>query len=29
MTPKGIVVKPLDPDPRVLLVPGIGLITRG
>jgi rhamnose utilization protein RhaD (predicted bifunctional aldolase and dehydrogenase)/NAD(P)-dependent dehydrogenase (short-subunit alcohol dehydrogenase family) len=26
---KGIVVKPLDPDPRVLLVPGIGLITAG
>src|SRR5262249_40684261 len=29
MTSKGIVVKPLDPDPRVLLVPGIGLVTVG
>jgi rhamnose utilization protein RhaD (predicted bifunctional aldolase and dehydrogenase)/NAD(P)-dependent dehydrogenase (short-subunit alcohol dehydrogenase family) len=27
MTGKGIVVKPLDPDPRVLLIPGVGLVT--
>ena len=29
MTQKGIVVKPLDPDPRVILVPGLGLISAG
>lgn len=29
MTDKAIVVKPLDPDPRVILVPGLGLITAG
>jgi rhamnose utilization protein RhaD (predicted bifunctional aldolase and dehydrogenase)/NAD(P)-dependent dehydrogenase (short-subunit alcohol dehydrogenase family) len=29
MASKAIVVKPLDPDPRVILVPGIGLITVG
>ncbi len=29
MTRKGIVVKPLDPDPRVLLVPGVGMLTAG
>jgi rhamnose utilization protein RhaD (predicted bifunctional aldolase and dehydrogenase)/NAD(P)-dependent dehydrogenase (short-subunit alcohol dehydrogenase family) len=29
MAHKGIVVKPLDPDPRVILVPGIGMITVG
>jgi rhamnose utilization protein RhaD (predicted bifunctional aldolase and dehydrogenase)/NAD(P)-dependent dehydrogenase (short-subunit alcohol dehydrogenase family) len=29
MTAKGIVVKALDPDPRVLLIPGIGLVTAG
>jgi rhamnose utilization protein RhaD (predicted bifunctional aldolase and dehydrogenase)/NAD(P)-dependent dehydrogenase (short-subunit alcohol dehydrogenase family) len=29
MTGKGLVVKALDPDPRVLLVPGVGLVTAG
>jgi rhamnose utilization protein RhaD (predicted bifunctional aldolase and dehydrogenase)/NAD(P)-dependent dehydrogenase (short-subunit alcohol dehydrogenase family) len=29
MTEKGIVVKALDPDPRVMLVPGLGVITAG
>jgi rhamnose utilization protein RhaD (predicted bifunctional aldolase and dehydrogenase)/NAD(P)-dependent dehydrogenase (short-subunit alcohol dehydrogenase family) len=29
MANKGIVVKPLDPDPRVILVPGLGMITLG
>jgi NAD(P)-dependent dehydrogenase (short-subunit alcohol dehydrogenase family) len=29
MAAKGIVVKALDPDPRVILVPGLGLITAG
>jgi NAD(P)-dependent dehydrogenase (short-subunit alcohol dehydrogenase family) len=29
MARKGIVVKPLDPDPRVILVPGLGMITAG
>ncbi|MCB9611947.1 MAG: bifunctional aldolase/short-chain dehydrogenase [Sandaracinus sp.] len=26
---KGRVVRPLDPDPRVILVPGLGLVTAG
>lgn len=26
---KGRVVKPLDPDPRVILVPGLGVVTAG
>jgi rhamnose utilization protein RhaD (predicted bifunctional aldolase and dehydrogenase)/NAD(P)-dependent dehydrogenase (short-subunit alcohol dehydrogenase family) len=29
MSKKAIVVKPLDPDPRVVLVPGLGLVTAG
>jgi rhamnose utilization protein RhaD (predicted bifunctional aldolase and dehydrogenase)/NAD(P)-dependent dehydrogenase (short-subunit alcohol dehydrogenase family) len=29
MTAKAIVVKALDPEPRVILVPGVGLITAG
>jgi rhamnose utilization protein RhaD (predicted bifunctional aldolase and dehydrogenase)/NAD(P)-dependent dehydrogenase (short-subunit alcohol dehydrogenase family) len=29
MTNKGLVVKPIDPDPRVCLVPGLGVITVG
>jgi rhamnose utilization protein RhaD (predicted bifunctional aldolase and dehydrogenase)/NAD(P)-dependent dehydrogenase (short-subunit alcohol dehydrogenase family) len=29
MTSKSIVVKPLDPDPRIVLVPGLGMIAVG
>ena len=29
MARKGIVVRPIDPDPRIILVPGIGLIAAG
>jgi len=29
MAEKSITVKPLDPDPRVILVPGLGMITVG
>ncbi len=29
MSAKGIVVKPIDPDPRVVLVPGLGVVTAG
>jgi len=29
MARKGIVVKPLDPDPRIILVPGLGMIAAG
>jgi rhamnose utilization protein RhaD (predicted bifunctional aldolase and dehydrogenase)/NAD(P)-dependent dehydrogenase (short-subunit alcohol dehydrogenase family) len=28
-TRKGIAVKPLDPDPRIILVPGLGMIAAG
>jgi rhamnose utilization protein RhaD (predicted bifunctional aldolase and dehydrogenase)/NAD(P)-dependent dehydrogenase (short-subunit alcohol dehydrogenase family) len=29
MTSKGFVVTPLDPEPRVVLIPGIGMVTVG
>ncbi|HEX2678851.1 MAG TPA: SDR family NAD(P)-dependent oxidoreductase, partial [Polyangiales bacterium] len=29
MTSKSVVVKPLDPDPRIVLVPGLGVISVG